>query len=1303
MDLVRRIDEEDFVRLHAAYLAASGGGGQLALPRFMDVVTPFVRGKKQGDARRLKTAFQQIDFRDTNLVSWDEFSMHLVDEVLKGGDAQGADTASRVDTYNISHIVKQHAAGKVQHITYVPAWERVARASSFNGRHHIELVHPDTFAALRASPPQAVAINHITAVPQHNLLVCCNNDISCSFWSLASHMEHDAGGGGGGGGRAAGPPLYLHRKVCRDELDESMQCFGWHAAGRQLYSGSQSGALVHWNMHLERMSPLDRYRPGRRDVIHTGAIMDLLPYGDANLLSASLDGTIARFNIERGAVEERLAGHSQGVLKMAYSDTAGMVVSVGFESEPHAWILNLKEFKPWKLSDKSNPHKADVNFVCCPLNTPQVITADAKGVVKVWDIRRFACVQTINPDKYTAVADMAGSSVTRTLLVPTAHKLRRERPVAPPPDTGEKAAPTCSIAFNPIARSLCIGGARSTIFLASTQPQDLAVANDAPVSAAHYNGAMHMFITAHERSVMLWNENGAAAVAYTDIADTEISALCLDHTGRKFFVASRSGRVTGHVFMTGEVYRDFPPVKDSVTEMQYSSTRTRKLLFVAGNHETIGVYEDNDRDCKYHRITQPLHVMHAVLRRFVSVPVGKATADDVAYVAKQCTIVPANAALEYGTPAGSRGASAAVLVKGIEHVAPQLLFDFSLLRLQPALSLMYVATRNVVVAVDTMTYATIHCFVFTCDVAVVVPLGDMPCVAVIDCESRLFVLGVRPWFHSETLIAARKLTLHNPLAERRRVATSGCFHASRERLIVGDNCGAVSVWSLAALLERSGAVPMNYPSTSLGNYVLHKKHALLPLEEAADAVECDTPPQPVHDDDVSVVELAVRGAAVSFITACWGDRRVCLWTPEFAPLGDLSQGRLLDPEKADPADVSRHYARHKIGPFGFCDAEPEASDFTLRDFSDLFVELMRRSVRRFRGRRARRRQHAEFKVKVDALQKFGTPQNAGLNAAQHLAARQARPHPEATAFSRKGVNLEAALHEDLPAPFDMASVAASRATTPQARDAWDVLTHEPDVSAPPSRSLGEIATDRDATLLSASAIGRLPAVVAASAPPAVLTAARTTRKHPSVPNQPVLNRWSVRPTADAGRRSPPRAPTPPRPAAAFLPTRPDQALSAGTQRDELSVSRAHHERQVALRCHVQPQSLTQMHEAMAQYAALQRDAKPEVGTARRLHTVSARHTVMPVIPAPPAKGPSTARAMGGGALAQPSTLARAVKTARPGALLAPQRASSTRQQEAYAANTLFSEERVRVHGPLPPSAQYRAASMPTPARRPDFM
>jgi WD40 repeat protein len=644
MDLICSIPEAKFPHLRSAFLGACGERGTVNAERFIDTVRPFVEPEQKRrplprmdprqspkravsppaplspTSRRLRSVFQHIDYKDAQQVSWEDFSMYLVDAVAKGDDCNSAAQTARLDSYELSHVVLQDPVGRVRLVKYVSQWDRVVRSTAFNGTYGVEIATAATHQTITAGPAQKVAITAIEAVPEHNVVVAANADITASFYRLMqqSNVYSTA-------------TLAHERLMTRFELDSSVMCFKWHDKAKVLYSGMQTGHLVPWRLNVERSNVMDRYKilDEERVAVHTLPITSLLAYDHDTIISSSLDRTIASTNLVKGVVLDRLSGHSQGVLSMANSDYANLIVSGGFESCLFAWILTLRDrVKPWKLTDKSNPHRGDVTYLHCPPGTPQVLSADTRGVVKVWDIRRFQCTQTLQPDRFYAAADLAGASVMKTLLVPTAHRPAKSGTAASGASARATEAsredgaivakeqhPFCA-AYNTISRTLLLTGSRATYHLMSDQPVDLASADDYPVTAAVYNPHMSAFLTAHSRTVKIWDAaTGAVSETYPMIAKSEITAACLDHTGRKFFLGTRNGAITGHIFLGGSKYRDFAVEGEAIVDLGYVHIRAnRRLLFAAGCHETFVVCEDNETDSKLLSIAQPAHIVKALLQ-----------------------------------------------------------------------------------------------------------------------------------------------------------------------------------------------------------------------------------------------------------------------------------------------------------------------------------------------------------------------------------------------------------------------------------------------------------------------------------------------------------------------------------------------------------------------------------------------------------------------------------------------------------------------------------------------------------------
>lgn len=84
-----------------------------------------------------------------------------------------------------------------------------------------------------------------------------------------------------------------------------------------------------------------------------------------------------------------LVGHNKAVREIAYSEKHKIIVSCGFDFEVFVWNPYLEE-KIMKLDG----HEQPLVGVNCISSLNCFITADAKGMVKVWSILDYSCIQT---------------------------------------------------------------------------------------------------------------------------------------------------------------------------------------------------------------------------------------------------------------------------------------------------------------------------------------------------------------------------------------------------------------------------------------------------------------------------------------------------------------------------------------------------------------------------------------------------------------------------------------------------------------------------------------------------------------------------------------------------------------------------------------------------------------------------------------------------------------------------------------------------------------------------------------------
>lgn len=88
---------------------------------------------------------------------------------------------------------------------------------------------------------------------------------------------------------------------------------------------------------------------------------------------------------------KKLEGHKKAIREIAYSKQYKILVSVGFDFQVFVW-------NPYSFKEiiKLDGHESPLVGVNCPAGLECFITCDTKGMINVWDIRDYSCLQTLN-------------------------------------------------------------------------------------------------------------------------------------------------------------------------------------------------------------------------------------------------------------------------------------------------------------------------------------------------------------------------------------------------------------------------------------------------------------------------------------------------------------------------------------------------------------------------------------------------------------------------------------------------------------------------------------------------------------------------------------------------------------------------------------------------------------------------------------------------------------------------------------------------------------------------------------------
>ena len=328
-----------------------------------------------------------------------------------------------------------------------------------------------------------------------------------------------------------------------------------------LYSGSTNGNVYAWKIQdRELMSTFSG---------HSDIIMSLVGLKKLNnIASGSLDKSICVWDSYTNAQILKLLGHKKGILDLSYSPQYRLLFSCGFEHDACVWSPLGKN-----LVYRLKGHHASLTGVVAVEDTPEIITGDITGVLKLWDIRNFSCVQTFKQNDN----DQGNSGLTRFFhtKLPPRNSFQKED------DFRIYAAKNNIYAFD------------------QTRVVHGATTDYTNVFWMEWNRNSCQFITASENNVIVWDALiGSKTFTHSNIITTEISAACLDDRKRKMILGDVHGCIGVYNYSNGAlmktVYNEDNPF--TVIALEYVDETKR---FIAGfGNGIIRLYDENAlEDC----------------------------------------------------------------------------------------------------------------------------------------------------------------------------------------------------------------------------------------------------------------------------------------------------------------------------------------------------------------------------------------------------------------------------------------------------------------------------------------------------------------------------------------------------------------------------------------------------------------------------------------------------------------------------------------------------------------------------------
>ena len=345
---------------------------------------------------------------------------------------------------------------------------------------------------------------------KNDLIVTTSDDLTINFWEASS--------------------LTLKQRISTPEMQLCVKYVHWNNGPSLVYTGG-CDALVHYydaktlkpKGHLSGWNPF--FTRDSQQLGHAGPVTDILPIKNQNMLvTCATDAKICIWDASNHAYKKDLIGHEKGVFSLDWSDDYNFLFSAGLDHDVYVWNTYVKD----KITTLKGHNHPLVGVKVCP-DSPQVISADISGMVKVWDIRNFMEVQTFNVP--------CDELNTFCMTYP---------------------------------KKKIIVGARNLQIYEYDEPKDQYLTDEKSCQKILYNDVMFMFVTLHPTSVKIWDAtNGKLLKTHTDISQVELSACCFDERQRKLIVGDVSGRIYCINVQNGAPMKKFAKHSEQITDLTY--------------------------------------------------------------------------------------------------------------------------------------------------------------------------------------------------------------------------------------------------------------------------------------------------------------------------------------------------------------------------------------------------------------------------------------------------------------------------------------------------------------------------------------------------------------------------------------------------------------------------------------------------------------------------------------------------------------------------------------------------------------
>lgn len=456
--------------------------------------------------------FKEIDVNGDETMEWEEFSNHIIELGLLRKDRTFRNV---IKSYFPSEFVsdKEKHENDIEKIYYFDSIKNLIVLEKESPK--FKVYNSNNCELLCEINAHKGAILSAEILPEQNLIATSSNDLTINFWDTAS--------------------FNLKQILSTPEIQLCIKNAQWNSTSNLLYTGG-SDAIIHiYDANtLKEKATLSGWNPffkkDTQQYGHAGPIGDILPIKfQSTLVTAGLDGKICLWDVPTHTFKKELQGHEKGVYSLDWADWTKMhqcLISAGLDHEAYVWNTYVKE-KIFSLRGHNHPL---IGVKWLP-DSPQVITADISGMVKIWDVRNFE-----NKQSFTCTLEELNSF---------------------------------AITYKGTKKRIIVGS-RHLNFYEYDEPKDQLLTDEKMCLRVLFNSVILCFITLHPDSVKVWDaKTGKLISVHRELSRSELTVCILDNRQRKLFVGDADGRIFTVNIKNGAKMKKFEKHNKMITDLAY--------------------------------------------------------------------------------------------------------------------------------------------------------------------------------------------------------------------------------------------------------------------------------------------------------------------------------------------------------------------------------------------------------------------------------------------------------------------------------------------------------------------------------------------------------------------------------------------------------------------------------------------------------------------------------------------------------------------------------------------------------------